>query len=190
MYACLLKTNYYNGFHIVHKVRRRYGKPRRSSETSSPDESSSSESSEKDEPAPFNSRVVVNRKEKLSIKDEHSPVDQSILSPNSLANQNSTPLSSNHIRHTLNHIPPTPNLILHTSDQTPSDQHTIIRQHSDVFLNGTTQFSNCTKRPRGYSLKSDQQSKSTESEDINDKGTVNSKMKAFISTPIMPKHSK
>ena len=151
------------------------------SETSSPDESSSSESDDKEDPIPVNrlSPVTTSRARKHHkryIKDLRSPLDQPTLSPRPLATQTSVP---NCIPHATDRVPP-------ISSQAADQQVVNIQQCSDTSSNGTSQVTNFTRRPRGYSLDSDQHSKSTESEEMNVKealDTVNSRLKPFASIP-------
>lgn len=173
-------------FIVVPKIRRCRRKTRKGSETSSADESSSSsESDEKEEPTPVTSRVIVNRKyHKRSIKDLQSPLELSASSPRLLTTQKSVPHIPSQFLHTPDQFPP-------TLSQVADQQST---QCSDSSSNSTSQVANSTRRARGYSLDSDQHSKSTESEEaVNTKemsSTVtSSKMRNFASTPII-RHSK
>ena len=151
------------------------------SETSSPDESSSSESDDKEEPtlvtrlSPVTSSRTRKHRKRY-IKDLRSPLEQPTLSPRPLATQTSVP---NCISYTTDRVPP-------ISSQAAGQQIVNGQQCSDTSSNGTSQVTNLIGRPRGYSLDSDQRSKSTESEEMNVKevlDTGNARLKPFASTP-------
>ena len=113
-----------------------------------------------------------------------SPLEQLNLHPHMLATQLSVPDSLNYTAHTPNHIPHTPNHILYASMQQNG------QAYNDLPLNRSLQLNNSTGRTRGYSLDSDQHSKSTESEETNVKEDMAStRMRNFASTPTL-KHSK
>ena len=167
---------------IVPKIRRCRRKTRMGSETSSPDESSSSESDDKEDPVPVTrlSPVTTSRARKhlrRSINDLRSPLEQlPTLSPRTLTTQTSAP---NCIPQVTDRVPPIPS-------QAADQQAVNGQQCSDTSSNGTSQVTNHTRRPRGYSLDSDVRSKSTESEEMNVKeamDTGNSRLKPFASTP-------
>ena len=110
------------------------------------------------------SRVIVNGKDardftnqslNKSSKTVQFPLEHTTLH----STQNSVPHNSNHI-----------------SGQLSEDS------------SSTSQLGNCTRRPRGFSLDSEELSKSTESDEtsvVSGFGTVNSRLRNFISTSSM-----
>ena len=143
------------------------------SEASSPDESSSSDSDDKEEPTLVTKLTPVTssarKYHKRSLKDLRSPLDQPALVLHPPVTQSSGTVGPR---------------ILHTSERVPP----IVSQAADVQCTNTSstdisQVTNYTKRPRAYSLDSDQRSKSTESEEAGIKETPDTKIKTIISTP-------
>ena len=180
-YICKQCSNSVYSHTIVPKIRRCRRKTRMGSETSSPDESSSSESDDKEDPVPVTrlSPVTSSRARRLHrrySKDLRSPLEQPTLTPRTLATQTSVP---NCILQVTDRVPP-------ISSQAVDQQVANSQQCSDTSSNSTSQVTNLTRRPRGYSLDSDQRSKSTESEEMNTKeamDTSNARLKPFASTP-------
>ena len=88
------------------------------------------------------------------------------------------------LEHTTLHSTLTPhNSVSHTSNHIPNHSRQLSEDSSS-----TSQPGNFVRRPRGFSLDSEELSKSTESDEtsmVSGFGTVNSRLRNFISTPSM-----